>query len=208
MNGGQLKVLAMLPMLIDHLGLAFWPEARWLRWIGRLAMPIFVFLLTEGFRHTRSRKKYLLRLTLCGLISEPAFDRFVYGQWVSWEGQSILLGLILTFLCLWAMNRARKTWTKIAAVVLCALGAELLGADYGWVTVALGAAFFLLPREKAAVSYFLCLLAAGAAMGGIQPWMALAAIPLGVYNGEKGKAVGYAWYGFYPVHLLILAFLK
>ena len=63
MTGFQLKLLAMLAMTADHIGAVFFPEIPLLRWIGRLAMPVLCFFIGEGLRHTRSPRRYLLRLT-------------------------------------------------------------------------------------------------------------------------------------------------
>ena len=62
LDGTMLKIIAMISMVIDHVGDMFFPELLWLRMIGRLAMPVFAFCITEGYIHTRNRKKYLLRM--------------------------------------------------------------------------------------------------------------------------------------------------
>ena len=71
MTGFQLKLLAMLAMTADHIGAVFFPEISLLRWIGRLAMPVLCFFIGEGLRHTRSPRRYLLRLTGFALLSAP-----------------------------------------------------------------------------------------------------------------------------------------
>ena len=206
MNAYQLKWLALITMVVDHLGLALWPDVLWLRCVGRLAMPIYVFLVVEGFRHTHSRERYLLRLCLWALISEPVFDRFVYGQWVVWQGQNILFGLALTLASLWCLETGTRGWI---GVVLCAVAAEGMRADYGWVTVVLGLAFYLRQNTMPRLPYILgCLLVTGLLCGGIQLWAALAAVPLALYTGRRGKRAGRFWYAIYPLHMLILAFLR
>ena len=73
MDTGLLKLIAMISMLIDHVGAVVLPDVGILRWIGRLAMPIFAYCLMVGLEHTRSVKKYLLRLLIVAVISQPLF---------------------------------------------------------------------------------------------------------------------------------------
>jgi hypothetical protein len=75
-----LKVIAVTAMLLDHTQAVF-PDTfpLWFRVVGRLAFPIFAFLIAEGLRHTRSQKKFLLRLFVFALVSEPFFDYAIMG---------------------------------------------------------------------------------------------------------------------------------
>ena len=67
LNNNQLKILACIFMLIDHIGMIFFPEIEILRIIGRLAMPLFAFFIAEGAYHTRNKIKYLLTIGLFGI---------------------------------------------------------------------------------------------------------------------------------------------
>ena len=77
----DLKILAAVTMLIDHLGITLFPQAVWMRCVGRLAFPLFAFLIAEGFCRTRSFQRYLLRLLLCAAISEVPFNLLRSGRW-------------------------------------------------------------------------------------------------------------------------------
>lgn len=73
LTGNQLKIIAMIAMTCDHVGMQIFPRLLWLRMIGRLAMPIYAFLIAEGCRHTRDRKKYLLRLLGMGALCQAVY---------------------------------------------------------------------------------------------------------------------------------------
>ena len=100
MTGFQLKLLAMLAMTADHIGAVFFPEIPLLRWIGRLAMPVLCFFIGEGLRHTRSPRRYLLRLTGFALLSELPFDLAFYGG-IEWGHQNVYFTLALGLLALY-----------------------------------------------------------------------------------------------------------
>ena len=128
MTGFQLKLLAMLAMTADHIGAVFFPEIPLLRWIGRLAMPVLCFFIGEGLRHTRSPRRYLLRLTGFALLSELPFDLAFYGG-IEWGHQNVYFTLALGLLALWAIqSRGMEGWLL---ALTAALAAELLGCDYG-----------------------------------------------------------------------------
>lgn len=78
MSTFTLKLIAIIAMVIDHVGAIFFPDQLWLRGIGRIAFPIFVFLLVEGLYNTSNIKKYLTRLGIFALISEIPFDLVFY----------------------------------------------------------------------------------------------------------------------------------
>lgn len=106
-----LKAIACITMLIDHLGYMVFPQARWMRLAGRIAFPLYCFLLTQGMEHTRSRPKYLLRLLLTGIVSEFAFDLAFYGEF-TWRKQSVMVTLILGAGMLWAMETVVRLLEK------------------------------------------------------------------------------------------------
>ena len=87
----------------DHIGAVFFPEIPLLRWIGRLAMPVLCFFIGEGLRHTRSPRRYLLRLTGFALLSELPFDLAFYGG-IEWGHQNVYFTLALGLLALWAIQ--------------------------------------------------------------------------------------------------------
>ena len=205
MTGFQLKRLAMLAMTADHIGAVFFPEIPLLRWIGRLAMPVLCFFIGEGLRHTRSPRRYLLRLTGFALLSELPFDLAFYGG-IEWGHQNVYFTLALGLLALWAIqSRGMEGWLL---ALTAALAAELLGCDYGMYGVLL---ILLLDRFHRARSKQL----AGAALlnlafFGLQTQtLSLIALPLlWLYNGKRGRDDRRLFYLYYPAHLCVLGILR
>ncbi len=205
MTGFQLKLLAMLAMTADHIGAVFFPEIPLLRWIGRLAMPVLCFFIGEGLRHTRSPRRYLLRLTGFALLSELPFDLAFYGG-IEWGHQNAYFTLALGLLALWAIqSRGMEGWLL---ALTAALAAELLGCDYGMYGVLL---ILLLDRFHRARSEQLAAAALlNLAFFGLQTQtLSLIALPLlWLYNGKRGRADRRLFYLYYPAHLCVLGILR
>lgn len=205
MTGFQLKLLAMLAMTADHIGAVFFPEIPLLRWIGRLAMPVLCFFIGEGLRHTRSPRRYLLRLTGFALLSELPFDLAFYGG-IEWGHQNVYFTLALGLLALWAIqSRGMEGWLL---ALTAALAAELLGCDYGMYGVLL---ILLLDRFHRARSEQL----AGAALLNLaffglqtQTLSLIALLLLWLYNGKRGRDDRRLFYLYYPAHLCVLGILR
>lgn len=213
LSGNQLKIIAMVAMTCDHVGLQLFPHALWLRWIGRLALPIYAFMIAEGCRHTRNRKKYLLRLVGLGLLCQ-----IVYFVEMGSLYQCILITFSLSVCLIWAIDRAsqrkdkgsttRMTLVAAAVFFVCVVLPELLPRtdfeiDYGLAGVLLPVLIYFGKNQWAYLTAGLILLALG--YGGNQ-WLALAAVPLLMcYNGQRGKAnIGKLFYWYYPVHLVVI----
>lgn len=126
-DGAALKIIAVITMIIDHTGVAIIKHlpgyadtegmvyaAYWIcRLIGRMAFPIYLFLLVEGFGYTRSRAKYALRLFIFCFISELPFDLALYGQTFDWSHQNVFFTLLLGFMVMWGFTLVREKWAKI-----------------------------------------------------------------------------------------------
>ena len=205
MTGFQLKLLAMLAMTADHIGAVFFPEIPLLRWIGRLAMPVLCFFIGEGLRHTRSPRRYLLRLTGFALLSELPFDLAFYGG-IEWGHQNAYFTLALGLLALWAIqSRGMEGWLL---ALTAALAAELLGCDHGMYGVLL---ILLLDRFHRARSEQLAAAALlNLAFFGLQTQtLSLIALPLlWLYNGKRGRDDRRLFYLYYPAHLCVLGILR
>lgn len=217
----MLKGIACLAMLADHIDLLGSGESV-LRIVGRLAFPIYCFLLVEGVFCTKSLKKYFLRLGLMLLLSELPFDLMCVGQW-SWSRQSVMVTLLLGCVMVAYLPKIPGITGQTALIALCVLLADLFRGDYGgWGSLMI--AVFALTRGK---PNCVCWQAGGLAligwmMGGpvvklygvqvpSQIFAALAIFPIGLYSGKKHTSapwVQWAFYGFYPAHLMLLWLLK
>ena len=215
MNGTQLKWIAMVSMVIDHIGVAFravLPPGWFLamRIAGRLAFPLYCFLLVEGWCHTGNRRRYAASLALFGLISEVPYNLMASGRFFYPDAQNVYftlaLGLAAIRLAEWGEERNRK-WLSL---LLCAgiLGAAyLLRTDYDAAGVILILVIWY-TREEGHMKYlgpFLIL-----ATYGWPGFLAILAVPLlALYNGERGKVKAkYFYYAFYPIHLAVIGCLR
>lgn len=235
-----LKLVASITMLIDHVG-AVLVYALYLsavqadnyvlanemavlyepmRIIGRIAFPIYCFLLVEGFHHTRNIKKYFIRLAIGMVLSEIPFDLTGSGQIVDWSSCNVMVTLILGCMMMVGMDSFPSFWKLLAIPPFYGL-AELLGTDYGGRGILIIAMLALtrgLPKEKLwrTLGFVVCLWSGpDVFIGSLEIPMELfgliALIPMYLYDGTKltrNKWLQWGFYLFYPVHLLILWMIK
>ncbi len=232
LSSAALHILAMVLMLCDHLWATVIPGNQWLTCIGRLAFPIFAFLIAEGYFHTRNVKRYMLRLLLFALIAEIPFDLMYSGVPVYPFHQNVLWTLLLG-LCLIHVNElARKKdglWRCVLAAALTVLIGYATGylamLDYygvgvltvlvfyffrerkWWSFLAQFAALYYLNVEILGGLYFEVSLF-GQTFEIVQQGLALfALLPIWLYRGRQGhhsRAFRRFCYGFYPAHMLAL----
>ena len=240
LSGTALKYIAMASMLADHIGAVLleqiiyyrgslewipmvmtsqWGDAvfllyRVLRCVGRIAFPIYCFLLVEGFLHTRDWRKYWLRMAVFALVSEIPFRLAVWHTW-SGRSSSVYVELAIGLMVLRGLKQSegygglRRAAGITAVIGSGCLAAVLLRADYDIDGILIISLFYLL-RQKRTVqvlsgafltfleSLYMCY---GAGI--------LSAVPLLFYNGRKGQARWkYGFYWFYPLHLIVLFFIR
>lgn len=237
-SGSTLKMIAIITMLIDHIGAAIFGRMlmaagidslnttdtsvvlQWLtdnaglyavymvlRYIGRIAFPIFCFLLVQGFAHTRDKRKYALRLGLFALLSEIPFDLAVSSAVLEFQHQNVFFTLFIGLVTMIAYEAVEKKeeWSGVLKVVcwivivLAGMGiAKFLRTDYDAIGVFCIMMLYIFRQKKSTqiivgcVSFLWELTAP------------LAFIPIAFYNGKRGWKMKYFFYAFYPVHLLIL----
>ena len=216
-----LKGLACLAMLVDHMGVILFPQI-WLRVVGRIAFPIFCFLLVEGIEHTGNPKKYGQRLIVAMILSEIPFN-LMHGRIVDFSRQSVMVTLLLGFLTLVLTKDLCCPALKLSAGLFAAMAAELLHTDYGAQGVLVILLFgyareyqLSLPAQTAILAV-ICLifpcynLYFGNIPVPIELFAVFAMVPIALYGGKKrthSKMVQWGFYLFYPVHMLILSLLR
>lgn len=224
LNGFHLKLIAACTMLIDHVGYVLFSDALWLRCIGRIAFPLFCFLMAEGCVYTRDRRKYALRLLAFALLSEIPFNLMNTGtpwdlshQNVLW---TLLAGALLCWLVDWALQKRTAPVFVLTGAVMAAAFCllELANTDYGGWGTLLVVMFYAVRRapsgtvSKMTAQTFGLAFFSIAIMGGlsVELWSLAALIPIWLYNGQRGfspKAVQYGFYAFYPAHILVLSLI-
>lgn len=230
-----LHMLAMLFMLCDHLWATLVPGNMWLTCIGRMAFPIFAFLLVEGIHYTRDRKKYLTRLLVLALVSEIPFNlMYDGGVWYPFH-QNVIWTFLISFVCISGIEKLRKKgrpWLTVLGIagiaIVGALLALLLATDYfggGVLTVILfylfrGRKWWQLAGQAAGLYWINCVLLGGlfipVEIGGHyleipqQGFALFALLFIWLYRGRQGlhnRSVQIGCYAFYPAHMLLLALI-
>lgn len=217
-NGAFLKWLAILSMTIDHFAAGFLSSHNQMsaanltdaytisRLIGRLAFPIFAFLIIQGYQHTSNRKKYATKLFIFALLSEIPFDLAFYNRLFAWNHQNIFFTLAIGVVGLAAYEKyeqEKKIIPQMLALVLAGLMAYVLNVDYGIYGIVLIVGLGLLRDNKISQTLF------GIVAGLAQTLTAsLAFLPIWFYNGERGRQNKWFFYIFYPAHLLVIYFLR
>lgn len=222
-NHEGIKTIAMIAMLIDHIGVSLYPSDV-LRMIGRVAFPIYCFLLTEGFCHTGDRWRYAGRLLLMAVIAEMPYDLFLYGRW-NCNGQSVMLTLLCGVAMMAAMQEFSSRWQKAVIIAGVALVNESLSGEYGAAGILMIAMFCVTRGMKEKIRFWmqalamilLCLMIPstniilGTERIPIQIFGVAAMLPIIAYS-EKKRSSSEVWkwfaYWFYPLHLLALYIIK
>ncbi len=237
LSGFGLKRLAMVSMIIDHIGSILLgamlgqyrtgdilvvngdsPAALWkimqgkevCEILGSIAFPIFCFLMAEGFLHTRDRVGYGLRLALFALISEIPFDLAHFQTPFSLKLQNVMFTLAVSIFTLLALNWAEERWREVPG--LCWAAVAVLTAAGMALAYLLRGEYVFLGVLSVALVYLLRdkgrLRTLGLApLLVVSPWVLLAMPPILLYNGERGRGSKWFFYIFYPAHFLVLASL-
>jgi hypothetical protein len=220
-SGAQLKYIAFISMLIDHVNNALITPmldgsgfllylSNIFSILGRIAFPIFVFFIVEGFFKTKSRKKYLLTLIVFGIISEVPFDMFTSKTFFNPYWNNMMFTLALCLITIWIIDalkekiKIKALWytVSIIIVIISGLSAMELSLDYDYHAVVVAYIFYIFydkPLIRAGLGY----------LSIIKELYSFLGFGLTLtYNGKRGKQYKCINYLFYPVHIFILGILR
>lgn len=229
----SLHLLAMGLMLCDHLWATVLSRYDVLTWLGRIAFPIFAFLLVEGYFFTGNLRKYMGRLLFWAVLSELPFNLMYSGSWIYPFHQNVLWTFLMGLCCVHLIHQqAKKGKPLLTCLAVLFWGGLFYGlafltmVDYFGYGIATILVFYLFRGRKwwCALGQLLGLFwIHGVAMGGLsvpidllghtflfpqQSLACLALIPIWLYRGRQGhhsKGLQIGFYAFYPLHMLILA---
>lgn len=211
-----LKWIAICSMVIDHFAVAVFQQStmynytayRILRDIGRIAFPIYCFLLVEGFFMTSNIKKYITRMFVFSLLSEIPFDMAIHGQIFYLQGQSVFWTLTFGLCTIWVIDKIKGPGigcllAQVAVICIQMAFAQVMEVDYHYRGILFIVMFYYCRYMQNWVRNVIGVIAFA-----YERTAPLAFIPIQLYNGQRGMKLKYFFYLVYPVHLLIFGIIR
>ena len=245
-SGAVLKMIAIVTMAVDHTAVAilerllesgsaalttdqynsYYAMYSTMRCIGRMAFPIFCFLVVEGFLHTSNKFKYAMRMLLFAFLSELPFDLALFHSLYDNDYNNVYYTLFLGLLTLIVIEgflkkleelkaaqeaKASQILIGVAEVILVfciVVGVGIvadtnLHCDYGMAGITAIVIMYLL-RSKRLLGFGLGIVALGILSAPLEFFALPMLVPIHLYNGTRGRQIKYFFYAFYPLHLLLL----
>lgn len=218
LSGNQLKILAVIFMTVDHIGLTLFPGMPIFRIIGRLALPIFAFTFAEGCKYTKNKWRRFCLLSFSGALCQAVYSYAMQSLYMN-----ILITLTLSVLVIHSIDFAQKNKNIIGFFVSSAV---LLGVfyicyilpgkighgfaiDYGFFGVMLPVLIYMGKNKQEKISLLsIGLLVLASNIGTIQLFSLLSVPIIALYNGTRGKwRMKNFFYIYYPLHLVVIHFI-
>lgn len=229
LSGNALKLIAAVAMVIDHIGLIFFPQYIIFRIIGRLAFPIFAFMIAEGCHHTRNKLRYFLTMATVATVCQAVYF-IVLGD----THMSVFVTFTVSILLVYALQYCKKILFKAESSIVLKIATALsffallfltyvlnrfVDLDYGFAgcIMPVFAALFhseddtpeFLKRLDVNAVHVLTTAIAMVYMASVNrkiQYFSLFTVPLLLlYSGKRGKLkLKYFFYLFYPLHLVLL----
>lgn len=232
MTSFHLKIIALITMFIDHIGYVIFPNHFWLRYIGRIAFPIYAFLISEGLKKTSNIKKYLRNLLILALISELFYDLCFNKNINFFYKTNTVYTLFIASSSIYLYNKNSDNIIKYLSLLLGLSISHILKTDYDILGVLLIFIFYFLHNKYeyliygiiwvnikylSNISYILQYIfnkniylsniyiinSLGLYLFTIVPFLIIM-----FYNNKKGNSLKYIFYILYPLHLFILCIIK
>ena len=220
LTGNALKLIAIVTMTIDHVGMMLFPNILLLRIIGRLAFPIFAYMIAEGCVYTKNRKKYLLTVSVFAAVCQTVYIVAMQSVYMC-----ILVTFALSIVLIYALDNAVKRKTAFAWILFaCTFIATFFiayvvprkfnlrdfGFDGDFVGILVPVFIYLGKNKRQKLALAALALSIVSYSYGFIQWYCLLSVPLlALYNGERGKAkMKYLFYFYYPLHLVAINFLS
>ena len=225
LSANVLKIIALVSMTIDHIGVIFFPSEIGWRIVGRLAFPLFAFFIAEGTKHTRNKLRYFLMIFALGVVCEIFARAFAHTTECN-----ILLTFSVSIGLIYALDWMKKSadngkisravWASVVLVV--AIGAAFVashilpqyiswfgGFDYGFFGIMVPVFVSVFDNKWLKLLCFatsLVLMVLLRTPYWAVQWFCLVAVVLVLfYNGKRGKYnIKYLFYAYYPLHLAVL----
>lgn len=220
LTGNQLKIFALIAMTLDHIGLELLPQYPFLRIIGRLAFPLFAYMIAEGCRYTKNRTRYLLCIASMGLVCQLVYF-FATGSLY----QCILVTFSLSICLIYSLDIAihkpnmlrclLALGTLLTVIFVCVYLPSILSPysdfaiDFGIWGVLLAVFIYFAPDNLKAIATALALIPLCLTGADNQWYSLISVILLFLYNGKRGKArIKNLFYIYYPAHLVAIYLLS
>lgn len=213
MNIFVIKIIACVTMFLDHIKYANPEFVNYVTvYMGRIAFPLFAFMITEGYVHTKDLNKYRKRIFLFAIISQIPFVLFrtLTGDWLA---LNILFGFSLGLIAISLYDKMENKYLALFIGVFIILIAEPLCIEYGWYAVAMVMVLYIFKKNKIWMSLMyigivlLYFFTKGLLNSSGLDFIICTLISLPIilmYNGKKGIELKWFFYWFYPVHLIIV----
>lgn len=192
--------IAMLSMLVDHIGLVFYPDSPIWRIVGRLAFPLYCYGIVQGWQHTRDRQRYILRLSLIGAAAQLQYV-LLFG----FEQFNVIGTFIMVLAVFGILERCKPLYQAIVVIAACGV-LEALPCEYGAYALLLALAYRHLQRWPLLAAHVALNLLAGVLLGW---WLQIFSIASTILvmswpRLQQESAPKVLWRSFYPAHLLVL----
>lgn len=219
MSSFTIKCIACITMLLDHIKYSGPVFQNFLtEYLGRIAFPLFAFLLAEGYCHTSDLNKYYKRLFIFGIISQIPYMLFrtLVGEWIV---LNIMFTLMFGLMCITLYDKIKSKFISIPLIILIIIVSDLVKVDYGWFGTLSVFIMYLLRNKKMFLPlvYGILIFIYYYTIAGEYIWGTKALLYMlftwittfliNMYNGKKGKSMKYFFYWFYPIHMLVIYLL-